>query len=400
MPGRNGGLRRLLIVLTAAALAGAGCGGKKNDTQSGTLESTTTSTVPRGSDTVAARLHSNLNGLLQEHVALAASATGAAVGGRTAESAAAGGALDANSDALTAEMTAVLGAQPGKAFDALWKQHAATFKGAAGQAAADADTFPSAFGTFVNSALPNVPAAAIADLVRQHVTEMRTVIDAQTGGDDVKAYTALRTAMDHVDAIASALASGIAAQFPEKVSGDPKSPAATLLNTLNGVLREHVFLTTAATGAALGGRQGEYTAAAAALDANSAAVTAAVAGVYGPKAGSAFDPLWKQHIAFFVDYTTGLAAKDKARQDKAIGDLLGYTQAFGAFVNQASPALAPDTVAELIKTHVFTVKDAIDAQAAGDETKAYDRIRTAAAHMSTIATPLVAAIVKQFPQNY
>jgi hypothetical protein len=206
--------------------------------------------------------------------------------------------------------------------------------------------------------------------------------------------------MEHMDAIAEPLTAALAAKSPEKVSGDPKSPAARLLTTLNSGLQEHVFLATAATNAALGGRQEEYTAAAAALDANSDALTAAIASVYGPKAGAAFDPLWKQHIAFLVNYTTGLAAKDKAKQDKAMEDLLAYAQAFGAFINRASPALTPDSVAELIRTHVVTLKDAIDAEGSGDQAKAYDRIRTAAAHMSMIATTLTAAIVKQFPQNF
>jgi hypothetical protein len=49
-------------------------------------------------------------------------------------------------------------------------------------------------------------------------------------------------------------------------------------------------------------------------------------------AGDAFLPLWRKHIGFVVDYTTGLAAKDKAKQDKAVADLVAYTQDFGAFL--------------------------------------------------------------------
>jgi hypothetical protein len=397
---RNSRLLRLLAVLAALSVAGAACGGKKDDTQPGTLESTTTSTIPKGPDTVAARLHKNLDGLLQEHVALAAVTTGAAIGGRSEELTAAGSALDANAEALTAEITAVLGPTPGKAFDELWRQHVATFKAGAAQAGSDLSTFPSAFGSFINSALPDLPASSAAELVKQHVSELKDVVDAQAARDQTKAYTALRTAMEHTDAIAEPLTAAMAAKYPEKVSGNPNSPAAKLLTRLTSGLAEHVFLATAATNATLGGRQDEYAAAAAALNDNSNALTAAIASVYGAKAGTAFDPLWKQHITFLVDYTTGAAAKDRTKQDKAMADLLSYAQAFGAFLNQASPALTPDSVTALIKTHVFTLKEAIDAQAAGNQVKAYERTRTAAAHMSMIATALTAAIVKQFPQNF
>jgi len=397
---RNSRLLRLLAVLAALSVAGAACGGKKDDTQPGALESTTTSTIPKGPDTVAARLHKNLDALLQEHVALAAATTGAAIGGRSEELTAAGSALDANAVALTAEITAVLGPDPGKEFDGVWKQHVATFKGGAAQAGSDLNTFPSAFGAFINSALPDLSASSAAELLRQHLSELKNVVDAQAAGDQTKAYTSLRTAMEHMDAIAEPLTAAMAAKFPEKVSGNPKSPAAQLLTTLNSGLQEHVFLATAATNAALGGRQEEYVAAAAALNDNSNALSAAIGSVYGAKAGTAFGPLWKQHIAFLVDYTTAAAAKDSIKQDKAMADLLGYAQAFGAFLSQASPALTADSVSELIKTHIFTLKDAIDAQAASNQAKAYERIRTAAAHMSMIATTLTAAIVKQFPENF
>ena len=40
-----------------------------------------------------------------------------------------------------------------------------------------------------------------------------------------------------------------------------------------------------------------------------------------------------------VDYTVGVATNDKAKQDKAVADLIGYTQDFGAFLQSANPNL-------------------------------------------------------------
>ena len=139
---------------------------------------------------------------------------------------------------------------------------------------------------------------------------------------------------------------------------------------LNLALREHVYLA-AATNAALGGRNAEFEAAAAALDGNSVDVAAAIGTVYGPEAGKAFLPLWRKHIGFVVDYTVGAASKDKAKQDKAVADLVAYTEDFGAFLASANPNLPKDVVADLVKHHVLTLKDVIDPQAAGDQAKAY-----------------------------
>ena len=107
--------------------------------------------------------------------------------------------------------------------------------------------------------------------------------------------------------------------------------------------------------------------AAAALDANSVALSEAIRSVYGADAGTAFLALWRKHIGFVVDYTTGVATKAKAKQDQAVNDLIGYARTFAAFLNSANPNLPADVVAGLVKTHIVTLRAVIDAQAAGDE---------------------------------
>jgi len=72
----------------------------------------------------------------------------------------------------------------------------------------------------------------------------------------------------------------------------------------------------------------------------------------------------------------------------------------GAFLAAANPNLPRAVVADLVKHHVVTLKEVIDVQAAGDQTKAWKSVRTAAGHMAKIADPLAAAITKQFPQKF
>jgi hypothetical protein len=180
----------------------------------------------------------------------------------------------------------------------------------------------------------------------------------------------------------------------------PTITASELKVVLNNLLSEHVWLASAATGAALQGRKADFDAAASTLDANSVEISKAIGTVYGPGAETAFLALWRKHIGMVVDYTTGLATKNKAKQDKAVGDLVAYTQEFGAFLASANPNLTKDAVAGLVREHVLTLKAVIDAQGAKDPAKAYAAMRSAAGHMSMIANPLADAIVKQFPAKF
>jgi hypothetical protein len=398
----------------AIVLLGAGCGGDDKgatDKPGQPVGEAAAETGDPGPATAAARTRSTLNGLLQEHVILAAAATGAVLGGRSDEFTAAEAALEANSDALTGVLAGVFGGEVGTTFDPLWKQHitmvvnyaqgrAAKDKAKSEQAVTELKAYAGDFGAFINSVLPDLTKEAVADLVEEHVTTLKAVIDAYAGNDPVKAYTDLRAAAGHMGLIAESLTGAIAAKFPDKVAGDPKGAGATLVTTLNMGLREHVFLASEATGAALGGRAEEFMAAASALKSNSNSLTETIANVYGPDAGKAFGPLWERHITFFVEYTTGLAARDKAKQDAAITSLVQYSADFGAFLSTASPALAKETVTELVKTHILTLKDVIDAQSKKNLDEAYDKLRTAAAHMEALANPLAEALVQQFPDKF
>ena len=401
---------RVVAAVLALGLLGAACGSPSSSSEGRVEASTTTTTIARGPDTTAAQLRSKLSGLFGEHVYLASAATGAALGSRTDEFSAAAAALEGNSDALAANITAIFG-DAGKAFDPLWKKHVgffvayaeglATGNGAkSSQALNDLTQYAQDFGAFINSAVPSLPADAVAASVGTHVMTLKAVVDAQKAGDEIAAFTARREAAAHMNMVGATLTGGIAKTLPDKIGGDPTSKAAGLVTTLNVTLREHVFLASAATGAALGGRNAEFAAATAALGANSGAMTTAVGSVYGVEAGKAFDPLWAKHIGFLVEYTNAVRDKNQAKADEAMGSLLQYTQDFGAFINTASPKLTKDAVAELVKTHVLTLKAVIDAQAAKDWGTAYTGLRTAADHMAMMANALATTIVAQFPTNF
>jgi copper chaperone CopZ len=359
----------------------------------------------------AADLRVGLNSLLGEHVLIAAVATSHALGGREAAFKGAAGGLDANSIDIAKAIGSVYGADAEKAFVPLWRKHigfvvdyttgvARKDKAKQDKAVSDLIQYGDDFGAFLSSANPNLPKSAVAELVKGHILTLKDVIDAQAAGDFPKAYSAVQTAYHHMQMIGDPLAAAIAKQFPGKFTGSTDSPASSLRLVLNLALREHAIVAAMATGSALGGRNAEFNAAAGALDANSVDISKAIGSVYGPDAEKAFLSLWRKHIGFFVDYTTGVATKDKAKQDKAVSALIQYGDDFGAFLSSANPNLPKSAVAELVKTHVVTLKDVVDAQAARDWPKVYSNLRMAASHMAMIADPLGAAIAKQFPDRY
>jgi hypothetical protein len=370
---------RLAAAGLTLALLGAACAGPNPDASSeGKVDETTTTTIAKGPETTAAQLRSKLVGLFQERVYLAAAV--ARSSGRADESTAAQAALDGNTEALAGNMTAIFTAEDekevGPKFAELWK-------GGVAQNAAS-------IGSLFASVLPSLSADSVTGPLSA----------AEEGVGNGTNFTALRTAASQMATLGSTLVAAIAKKMPDKIGGDPSSKAAELLTNLNFGLREHVFLAAAATGGALGGRADEFAGATAALDANSDAITSVIGGVYGDEAGKAFAPLWKKHIGFLVDYTNAVAGKDQAKADEAMGNLLTYTEDFGAFINAASPKLGKDAVVDLVKTHVSTLKDLIDAQAAKNFDKAYTSERTAADHMAMIASGLATTVVAQFPDKF
>ena len=179
-----------------------------------------------------------------------------------------------------------------------------------------------------------------------------------------------------------------------------QNTAADLRTTLNGILAEHVYLASAATGAALGGRADEFKQAAGALDANSVALAGAIGRVYGSEAEGAFLELWRSHIGFFVDYTTALGRGDRAGQEAAVADLTAYADDFAAFLASANPNLPKAAVRDLVRSHVLTLKAVVDAQQQRDWARAYSRLREASDHMRMIGDPVAGAIARQFPGKF
>jgi hypothetical protein len=381
----------------------------------GTTSSQTSSPPPQASAPAtaskAADLRVRLDYLLGEHLVLASKATGAALGGRNDEFATYGDLLNQNGTDLGAMIGAAYGNDAQAKFNQIWSAHNGFFvdyttgvakKDQAMQDKAVADlsnTYVPQFSDFISGAT-GLPKDAVTTLTKEHVLQTKRIVDDQAKQDWPAAYADVRKAYAHMQMIGDAVAPAIARKNASSFPGDPTNKGVNLRVSLNQLLQEHLYLATAATGAALGGRNDEFQAAGKALNDNGSDLGQAVGNLYGADAQAKFNQIWSAHNGFFVDYTTGVAKKDQAMQDKAVADLTNtYVPQFSDFISGAT-GLPKDAVTGLTKEHVLTTKAVVDAQGAKDFKGSGQKDRAAAQHMQMIGDPLAAAIVQKLPQRF
>ena len=178
-------------------------------------------------------------------------------------------------------------------------------------------------------------------------------------------------------------------------TADVDLAADELRATLNNLLQEHVYLAGFATGQALDGNDAGFNAAATQLtEGNTGDLADLIGAVYGPDVREQFFGFWNSHIDMFVDYTLATAEGDEAGQDDAVNRLLDYAAELADTLEELT-GLPADASQPGIEMHVTTLKEAVDAQAAGDAAAAYTNLREAALHMDGLAEPLAQAIADQ-----
>ena len=319
-------------------------------------------------DNKAAATHTALSRLLGEHLLLATVATTKGLAGAPDFEAAAG-ALDANSVELAETVGSVYGDEAENAFLKQWRDHIRMFvdytKATAAKDAAAQDKaveelggYVTNFGAFLAKAV-GLPEAAVQESVKAHVFQLKDALDAAAAGSFDTAYAKVREGYHHMIETGGVLATAISTQ--QKL-GDPNTKQAQTSIALGRLLGEHAAVAAVTTTKGLDGAP-DFTQIAGALDANSVELAETVGSVYGDEAENAFLKQWRDHIRMFVDYTKATAAEDAAAQEQAVEELGGYVMNFGSFLAKAV-GLPEAAVQESVKSHVFQLKDALDAYAA------------------------------------
>lgn len=176
--------------------------------------------------TKAADLRVILNGLEKEHVALASIATKNGFDGR-ADFAASAASLDENSVKISQAIGSVYGQAAADKFLEIWRSHITFFvnytvaakkgdKAGMDKAVSDLGGYIDAISDFLSTANSNLPREAVKELITQHVTLLKSVVDAHGAADYTKAYTQQNAAYEQIGNIADALSGAIVKQMPAK----------------------------------------------------------------------------------------------------------------------------------------------------------------------------------------
>lgn len=217
----------MIMAAAVIALVIGGAGGyfaekgKVNDSKK-----TVTSLQAPSTATKAADLRVILNGLEQEHVALASAATRAGFDG-TASFSPAAGSLDKNSHDIANAVGSVYGQEAGDKFYKIWNSHIGFFvdytiaakkgdQAGMDQAVKNLGGYVDGISTFFANANPNLPKAAVAQLVGEHVGLLKAAVDTYGGGDIAASYAKQREARAQIGTIADTISGAIVKQYPDK----------------------------------------------------------------------------------------------------------------------------------------------------------------------------------------
>lgn len=354
--------------------------------------------------TDAAELRITLEQLLGQHATLAVRLMRARVDGDDALARVAVDALVTNTEQIGDLVESVYGPEGAAAFEELWSGHVTSmFDYAVGVAEEDAEAMRDAeaeledyvgeFSAFLETATGGTLAAAdLAPGLDMHVEDLLRQIDAYAAGDYARAFALQRDVYAHMFPTGHALAGGIAAQHPGEFPIPVDDPPDQLRSALGLLLGEHVELAIDAMRFGVRGAP-PFEHAAAALNANTEALTEAMAALFGSEAAARFNTLWADHVDAFVGYTAGLAAGDEDAQDAALDRLGGFHHELGQQLSDMTGGELPVAdAAEVLRVHDEQLVDQIDAYAAEDYETAYGISFDAYQHVFDTAAALAGAI--------
>jgi hypothetical protein len=187
----------------------------------------------------------------------------------------------------------------------------------------------------------------------------------------------------------------------------PPAPAPTdnaasgLRASLTALLTDHVYLSGVAVAIGLGSGFGSPAAkaAAATVDRNSADLATLVSSAYGAAAAAQFTRLWRTQLPALAAYAKARARGNAKAAHAAVADLGAFRLRLAAFLARHNPNLPEAVVAAGLQSQVVAVLRAVDA-AARKSAAGFARVQQAAGGVPSVAEPVAAGIVKQFPKKY
>jgi hypothetical protein len=314
---------------------------------------------------------------------------------------AAGVALQTNTDELTSLVGSAYGGAQADGFTKLWQRHLADLlayaKGVAGHDPSATQTAraallvdANAYGSWLEGASKGrVRASEAAAGVRMHVTELMAQADAYAARDYGRAYRIERQAYEHMFTAGAGLAK--ASVTPEVAVG-LDTPPEKLRSAFAMLLGEHLELIVEAQRATFAGSP-QFQAAGAQVNANTTALSKAMAALVGPAKAEEFETAWANHVEGLLAYTAAVAGNDQNAKAAAKQNLNGFAERLALYFSDiVKNVLATDPLTKAITAHDSHLINHVDAYAAKDYPRAQQMELEGYQQMLEVANTLVSAI--------
>ena len=264
-----------------------------------------------------------LETLLSHHAVLTINLMRARLRGDPDLAQAAVAAVSKNTDDMTAVIDSIAGHELAMTFKDLWSRHvnqlfdyaralAASDPAGMDRDRADLAAYERDIGSFIQTVTKTqVSAPAAQQALTAHVDDLLKQADAYAAKDYATAYAIDRHAYAHMFEVAKTLATGYFATTTAGVA-PLNAPRVRLQSALGELLGEHMALAVDSMRAAAT-KAPDFQAAGAALNGNTADLTAAMGVLFGQPSATAFSGIWGDHVDALVSYGAAVAGQDAAK---------------------------------------------------------------------------------------
>jgi hypothetical protein len=405
MRSRTGLVALVIVVLTGAAACTSGSPRRSSAPAAPTTTAADHATHPPGAPVAAnaspTKLRAQFEQLLGEHALLAMRLTRSQVSKTADFQQVAQAALQHNSDALSQLVETAYDNTQRDRFQPLWQGYVSdlsTYASAAAsqdasakqQARADLMAYCDDYGSWLATASNGqVQPDDATRAARTRVVGLMRQIDAYADRDYGQAYKLER---DTYQATFTAGATLTKASVTPKAAAKLDTPPEQLRSAFAMLLGEHMELIIDAQRATFAGAP-EFKAAAAQVNANTATLTKAMAGIVGPQKAAEFQAAWANHVEGLLAYSTAVAGKDEAAKQTAAQNLSGFGARLALYFSDiVQNELPVEALTDVLGVHDKHLIDQVNAYAADDYAKAETLQLEGYQQMLGVANTLVGAI--------
>jgi hypothetical protein len=309
--------------------------------------------------------------------------------------------LQSSTDSLSQLVASSYGGPQGSRFQGVWERQTADLSAYADAVAKqdeaakqkaraallnDADAYGDWFTAASKGKFAAAPAAAV---VKAHVQDLMAQVDAYAAKDYDQAYKLERQAYERLFSSGATLAKG---SVTPKIAAGYDAPTEKLRAAFAMLLGEHMEMIIEAQRATFAG-QDQFKAAAAQVNANTAALTQGMAGIVGPQQAKEFQAAWAQHVEGLMAYTAAVADMNNPAKTKAVDELNQLAVDLAVYFSHVvknQQAVVPLTGA--VTAHDTHLTGQVDAYAAKDYRKAQQMETAGYQQMLGVSDTLVNAI--------